>query len=401
MVFSHGLGGSKNTYSHIAGSLSSHGMVVITPEHRDGSAPVSIIQNSDAASSKVVEYRLIPHVYSPEAEDGRDKQLRIRLWELGLLHEALLKVDRGESVTNVAKQDVEYAQGDLSMFASMLDVYTPGRISWSGHSFGATTVVQFIKSIFYRDSTSSPSSYQSLFTPSEFSPIHQQITPSSPIILLDLWNPPLRSSKTAWLWDKPLPCYSAYGDGGSNLLAVLSESFFKWRANLDLTKAVVFPPQGPDRSPEKFTAPQVFYRMASAHLSQSDFSLLSPWLTKKFFKADEPIKTLSLNVRAILEMTRQNGINLALTSSLEMEEKASAKDSSLGIDFRDDRLSKGQDFTILATDASVKGWISLKADAYKNEIGEATNTNIGEKAIPSEAVVEGELMKTEKTVGKL
>lgn len=401
IVFSHGLGGSKNAYSHIAGSLSSHGVVVIAPDHRDGSAPISFVQNLDGTISKAVEYRSIPHVYSPEAEDGRDGQLRVRLWELGLVHEALLKVDQGEFLTNISAQHTDSTQGNLSMFASTLDVHTPGRISWSGHSFGATTVVQFIKSVFYRDSASAPSSYKPLFTASEISPISQQIIPSSPISLLDLWSPPLRSSKTAWLWDKPLPCYSATGAGGSNLLTILSETFFKWRANLDLTKTVIFPSKDADTPSQKFATPHVFYRMASAHLSQSDFALLSPWLTKRIFKADEPVITLSLNVRAILEVMRQDGINLALSSLLETEEQEGAKDSRPGNHPGDDNLSKGQDIKILATDGSVKGWVALKAEAYKNEIGEAANTKTSENANPAAAVIDGELMKTEKLAGKL
>lgn len=38
MVFSHGLGGSRNSYCHLLGSLASHGVVVVAAEHRDGSA---------------------------------------------------------------------------------------------------------------------------------------------------------------------------------------------------------------------------------------------------------------------------------------------------------------------------------------------------------------------------
>lgn len=406
-MFSHGLGGSKNAYSHIAGSLSSHGIVVIAPDHRDSSAPISFIRNLDGTIGKTVGYRTIPHEYSTEAEDGRDGQLRIRLWELGLIHEALLKMDRGESLTNIAAQHEDSVQGDLSMFASALDVYTPGRISWSGHSFGATTVVQFIKSVFHRDSTSSPSSYRPLFTPSEHSPISQQITPSSPISLLDLWCPPLRSTKTAWLWAKPLPCYSPSGAGGSNLLAILSESFFKWRANLELTKAIMFPPPQDAHKPpsKKYAAPHVFYCISSAHLSQSDFGLLSPWLTKKILKADGPIVTLSLNVRAILEMMRQTGIDLAAPSPSsphpEPEEQDASRPSPNAVEFGTHPLSDPQILSTDDDDGSVTGWVALEADSSRTEIGEATNTTTAEAAFPSEAVVDGELVKTEKVNGKL
>lgn len=401
MVFSHGLGGTKNTYSHLAGSLSSHGMVVIAPEHRDGSAPISIIRNVDGTRNKVVDYISLPHGHSQEVKDSRDAQLTTRLWELGLLHETLLKIDCGETLTTIATQHDRVAERDFAMFASKLDVHSPGCISWFGHSFGATTMVQFLKSVFYRSPTSVPSSYQPLFTPSKNSPITRQITSSSPLGLLDLWGPPLRSSKTAWLWEQPLPCYASSGPGGSSILAILSEAFLKWRANLKLTKRVVFPPQAIDGLlSENFTPPHVFYRIASAHLSQSDFGVLLPWLTKKIFKADDPVRTLRLNARAILEMMRQHGIELAPTSSADMEEEA-AEGSHPGVDSENEQLSKGQDSKILATDGSVKGWVALGPEvADKKQIGEAVNFKTSESATPSTAVIDGEIIRTESR-GKL
>ena len=51
MVFSHGLGGSRNAYSHLVGSIASHGMIVIAPEHRDGSTPISYIRDVPSNNS--------------------------------------------------------------------------------------------------------------------------------------------------------------------------------------------------------------------------------------------------------------------------------------------------------------------------------------------------------------
>lgn len=396
LVVSHGLGGTKNAYSHLAGSLSSHGMVVIAPEHRDGSGPISIIRNVDGTRNKSVDNISLPHVASQEVRDRRDEQLRIRLWELGLIHEMLLKIDRGETLTNIADDGERVAESDLGMFASKLDIHSPGCISWLGHSFGAATLVQFFKSVFYRSPTSAPPSYRPLFTPLEDSPITMQITSSSPLGLLDLWAPPLRSLKTSWLWEQPLPCYAPSGPGGSSLLVILSEAFFKWSVNLNFTKSVVFPPQATDQSSsQKFAPPHVFYRTASAHLSQSDFGVLLPWVTKNVFKAKDPVRTLRLNARAMLEMMRQNGIELAPTSSIDMDEEAAAEGSHRYADPGSGPLSKGQDLKILATDGSVKGWVALRpGDTEKNEIGEAVNTKTGENATPSAAVVDGEILKT-------
>lgn len=118
MVFSHGLGGSRNAYSHLVGSMSSHGVVVIAPDHRDGSAPISFIRDTSAVSpvkhgsekhhhrsspsvKRSIPYKALSHTPSREVEDGRNEQLRIRLWELGLAHELLLKLDQGANLTNL------------------------------------------------------------------------------------------------------------------------------------------------------------------------------------------------------------------------------------------------------------------------------------------------------------
>ncbi len=392
MVFSHGLGGSKNAYSHICGSVSSHGMVVIAPEHRDGSAPISFVQNPDG-KSKAVDYRPMPHTPSKEVEEGRNAQLKIRLWELDLIHEAILKLDRGENVPNLAAEALHddrktFSQGELSMFAFNLDVHTPGSISWSGHSFGAATIYQFVKSVFYRPTESTPASYQPLYVPSDSSPITEQITPSSPISLLDTWCLPLRTAQTEWLWKQPLPCYAPGGPGGSHLVAILSEAFFKWRGNLIQTKhALSADPSAEHPSALHHSPPNIFYPIASAHLSQSDFGVLFPWLTKKVLKADDPARTLRLNTRAILEAERRAGIEIADTSSADMEDEAGLK-----LSIRGDRASIGQDRKILASDGSVRGWIALKLGENDDKAGEAANAQSFKNASPAQAVMENEVM---------
>lgn len=423
MFFSHGLGGSRNAYSHILGSVSSHGVVVIAPDHRDGSAPMALIRGqNEGEKTKHVEYRSMPHTPSKEVEAGRYDQLRIRLWELGLAHEAVLKLDHGDEIVNLASKDEESTDQELNMFRDSLNIHKPGSITWAGHSFGAATVVQFVKSAFWRPSSQKRISepyleqYQPLYTPSPNSDIVKQITPDSSVALLDLWTLPLRGDPTRWLWNKPLPCYAPNGPGGANLLAILSEAFYKWRGNLVQTKKVLSSDPSSDHPALLSQPPRIFYPVSSAHLSQSDFGVLFPWVTKKVLKADNPERMLMLNTRAILQVMRENGVEVADTSKMDMEEEVlvgTAEKEMNGhanghmnehvngtvnkhvngmVTGRVESAAK-QDWKILATDGKVKGWVALGLG--EEEPGRVTNGMTDAEAMPSDGVMSGEVMDEE------
>ena len=385
MIFSHGLGGTQNAYGHLTGSLASHGMVVVAPEHRDGSAPISFIRSTDGSPPKAVDYRALPHKPSPEVDEARNKQLEIRLWELGLIHEALLKLDSSPAqLHNVVAPSSSHSDL-ISMFANALDVHTPGRISFSGHSFGATSIIQFVKSVYYHESPPS-NGYTPLYRPNPDSPVVSQVTPSTPVTLLDLWALPLLSSRASYLWSKPLPAYDLRQ--GSRPLAILSEAFFKWTANLRETKRAISPPIGKNFALE--ANPHIFYPIASAHLSQSDFGPLFPWATRKVFKAEDPERTMRLNVRAILESLRRSGVQVADTSALDME----SSNSDIPAEQPDGKQASHlvQDHKILATDGSIKGWIAIPLDSSNDGIVDG-NVHAIEANDPSDAIVQGEVMK--------
>ncbi|KAJ9646484.1 hypothetical protein H2199_002533 [Coniosporium tulheliwenetii] len=340
LVFSHGLGGTRNTYSHLAGSLSSHGIVVIAPDHRDGSAPIAYVRATSTSEAREVPYRNVPHKPSPDTWAQRDEQLKIRLWELGLVHDALLKIDQGAPLKNLdpnTPSNGHFHKGGpfdaLSLFRNALDIHRPGAITWAGHSFGAATTVQFVKS------------------PSGDSPLAQQITPQSPVMLLDLWCLPLHSPATAWLWAKPLPAYAPSGPGGTAILAVLSEAFFKWSSHLRETKRVLSESPTSDHPRRTKPPPRFFYAATSAHLSQSDFGVLFPWVTKRVFKAEEPVRTLTLNTRAMLQVMREAGIEVAETSKADREAAEEGRDDAAIVDPR----------------AGIRGWIPLTTDLDERE----------------------------------
>ena len=422
VVFSHGLGGSRNAYSHLLGSLSSYGVVAIAPEHREGSAPISYIKQGNGSDPTPIDYRSIPHTPSREVEEARDEQLRIRLWELGLVHSALLMIDEGAKVSNIASDvssNKTEIQNELLTFGGLLDVHRPGSITWAGHSFGAATVYQFVKSVFFRPSDrvlQSSQGYHPLYVPIENSSITSQITPQSTVALLDLWTLSLRSASTAWLWRKPLPCYESGGRGGANVLVILSEAFFKWRGNLISTKqAVSAGPSGDRRHDPRKSCPHIFYPVKTAHVSQSDFGILFPWATKKFMKAEEPERTLTLNVLAILELMRQSGKDVASLSDVDrlavletVQGTTNGHTISNAIhkkhihgngSLHPPKQPSKTDIDMLSPQSSIRGWIAVSVDV-EDKPGEATNEKTGSDADPSEAVMESEFMNSNGDQGK-
>lgn len=344
MIFSHGLGGSRNAYSHICGSLASHGLVVVAPDHRDGSAPVSFIKDDAKSMLKAVEYQYYPHVSTPEVEKGRNEQMKTRCWEIGVVHGALLKIDEGISMTNTQASE---ADDTLGNFKSRLDIHRTGKISWAGHSFGAATIVQFIKSVYHKEPV--------LFSHAG-KELSEQITSASPVSLLDLWAMPLSGTSTAALYDKPLP--ASCDTPSSPPLAILSKNFYKWTPNLQHTLHILSSPLS-----KAHAKAYIFYAVSSAHLSQSDFGILFPWITKKVLKVDEPERTLRLNVRAVLESLRRSGITVADTSALDKE-----IEDEQGIEVGQGG-ALGQDHVILAPNGNVREWVVIDAKEESKRLG--------------------------------
>ena len=244
--------------------------------------------------------------------------------------------------------------------------------SSTGHSFGAATTVQFVKSVYHKGSILYPSSSDAL---------SKQITPSSPISLLDLWAMPLTGTSTASLYNKPLPANC--GSPSTSPLVILSEGFYKWTTNFRHTLHILTRP-----SSGANVQPHIFYPLNSAHLSQSDFGLLFPWITKKALKVDEPERTVRLNVRAILETMRRGGITVADTSALDLE---IGDDQDLETEPNGSALV--QDQMILQHDRSIRGWVAVNADEESRRLGllgHIDGSANGEPKSPDEAVMKYE-----------
>ena len=344
VVFSHGLGGNANAYSSICGNLASCGTVVFAPEHRDGSCPVAFAKtkrSNSISSAYKVSYQKHAHRPDPEILKARNKQLRIRLWELELLYSAINTLNQGKPLKT-------YSMSNPPSFTSTLDLQ-PGKVTWAGHSFGGATIVQFVKSIFYHDALPTPPSnstetndWTPLYQPSKNSALLAQIAPQSPLVLLDLWTMPLRGSLTEWLWAKPLPCYASRTNQSANVLAIMSTEFAGYTDLITRMKALLSaepvatlsnlqhqsqiqpnqqpPPLSSSSSPTQSAtssnttltnpsnnSPLLFTVPNSAHLSQSDFGPLFPYLNRRFLKVDDPDAKIQINTRAILQAMRMSG----------------------------------------------------------------------------------------------
>ncbi|KIX07288.1 uncharacterized protein Z518_01941 [Rhinocladiella mackenziei CBS 650.93] len=422
VVFSHGLGGNYNTYSAVCASLASFGIVCVAPEHRDGSAPVTLIRSADGVETSI-RYQRHPHTPTTKVFNSRNAQLRIRLWELEQLYAVLSRLNAGQTFSNYAVARRRPARPPL--VRDTLDLQ-PGRVTWVGHSFGGATIVQFIKSVYYHQFLPSlqgtqyenDPDWRPLSSPVLSSELVRQITPDSPVGLLDLWAMPLRAELTKWLWEKPLPCYDRKPAPGTNndhttpnVVAIMTAEFYKHTELLIRMKAALSanPPEAiatlerqrdksnqgwnaaettalstppnkassetevhgcaaedtsdsdaegfslgsaisastsPSSAPSRSTSPspsrgrnktlspsssttsivpsfslsptslptppgpKLFLIPRSAHLSQSDFGLLFPKLTRYLMKAEQPKETIQLNVRAVLSVMRGAGLEI-------------------------------------------------------------------------------------------
>ncbi|KAK0383654.1 hypothetical protein NLU13_9565 [Sarocladium strictum] len=412
MIFSHGLGGGRNSYSYIAGSLASHGIVVVCPEHRDGSAVTTFMrspsQKPSDFKSRVVSYRRLAHDASPEIFEARDAQLRIRLWEMGLIHQALLALDNGFDYTNLNTSTIS-----LDQFRSKLNVHVPGSIVWAGHSFGATTMTQLLKSTYYADVSEIANMEKPLFRPGADSDIRKQITERSVTMLLDMWSMPLLSPDTSALFNRPLPLYDdkPSAAGGTALLAVESEAFFKWTEHLNVKARLLSPdPSAPVVDAKSFERPSgiklpepnFFYVVNSAHLSQSDFGVLFPWLTKKIFNAQQPERALRLNLRAQLQIMRANGIPVARTSNDDLVDGSYNDKLSVAKQKTDQHLvPDGLDDDQAIFDRSGKGlvdhWKWIDIIGFGDGGKDADGKTVTEKVEEGEEEMKGEIEPSEQS----
>jgi platelet-activating factor acetylhydrolase len=187
VLFSHGLGGSLEMYSHVNQQLASSGLVVVVLNHCDGSASVA-----SPADGQVEYYRQISREVRDNIDGAgfrfRNAQLRQRVRELRAVLTDLLDRKR-HAVT--AKTGTAAVTLDDVLFT-----VDAANVSAVGHSFGAATAL----TAAHEDDRIARA------------------------VLLDAWMEPVDEAARDGLGDR-VP-----------VLHLLSEHFFHWRDNFESTQ---------------------------------------------------------------------------------------------------------------------------------------------------------------------
>ena len=261
VIFSHGLGGNRSTYTHICGTLASHGFVVAALEHTEGSASTTVLDRGRYH----VPYRRPPNKGLTEEEMAvlrvfRGGQVQFRADEVTRCVGILDDIAAGTYIGGLEPSEPGI---DWKQFAGKLDV---NNMAVAGHSFGAAT---------------------------SLGALAPEVTDKTAAdryrcgIVLD-----------AWMFSLPRTITITHP------LLSINSSAFHWRANLVRLHAL-FPHLSTtiseaERKSHFLTQPN------TAHQNHSDFPLLLPNLMAKIKMSGtaEPIGVARVQNRAILGFLR-------------------------------------------------------------------------------------------------
>lgn len=153
VIFSHGLAGTRHTYTQYCSALASQGYVVLAVEHRDGSAPAVTLPPAPPAdglttptkqAERVLGYIKKDEIAWEGGESGslekfRTSQLEMRVREVYEAYQSFGRIVQGD-VSNVILERID-TEVRHSWAGSMRDKVDMSQVELTGHSFGAGTVV--------------------------------------------------------------------------------------------------------------------------------------------------------------------------------------------------------------------------------------------------------------------
>ncbi|EKM80049.1 hypothetical protein AGABI1DRAFT_120085 [Agaricus bisporus var. burnettii JB137-S8] len=257
VIFSHGLGGSRTTYSQFCSRLAASGRVVLALEHRDGTGIASIPKSwgiGDKSTNEPVLYLREEDVFWKDNEvvkeypkPLRGEQLNFRRDEVYIMYETFQKFLRGDA--GVEMETLDGAPFDKASWTNLTSegasvIKHHDDITFTGHSFGSATGFSLL-------ATQTPQGYQRI--------------PISKLVLLDPWMDPLPSPGPELYQSKEQP------QEPPKVLVINSEAFTLWKDHFSRLQDVmsVWEPQGQ----------RILTILGSQHISFSDFAVL-PGLVK-------------------------------------------------------------------------------------------------------------------------
>lgn len=289
LIFSHGLGGTRTTYSTVNGEFASYGFVVVAIEHRDGSGPRTFVnlphdENHPAKAlfndqDRHRGYRTMDYVFpkhnaydtSPANQvdrELREAQIELRLAEIEEAYHVLSQICNGMG-GEVAQKNIRVSgkHGASSRglqgveWERWINRFDLNEVTMLGHSFGAATTIEVLRHIKDR-----------------FSFIGQGI-------LYDPWGAPIQPLDTnpEFKIDTPILCIN-------------SEAFMYWPDNFKMIMSLCQEAKQNDKLVWMMTV------RGSIHISQSDFTLIYPHICSVLLKMSvNPIRAIDLNINASLE----------------------------------------------------------------------------------------------------
>ncbi|WWC90565.1 uncharacterized protein L201_005501 [Kwoniella dendrophila CBS 6074] len=254
VIFSHGLAGTRHTYSQFCAGLASEGYVVLALEHRDGSGPAVCLPSTDVGEkedSKVLHYIRQSDIKWAQGEDKslthfRTLQLDIRSREIyesyynfkNLIQQSSTSISTSSVLQEVGsskekEKDLEKKKQWVESLSGKVDF---DDLRLTGHSFGGGTVLHILQ-------TPSPDAKN---------------LPSLPIkqaIALDPWLEPI-----------PLPSSSTKSHPSMPpILVINSIGFTEWSTHFNRLVGMIKDAQG-----------SLVSIVGVGHQSFSDFPLLDP-----------------------------------------------------------------------------------------------------------------------------
>ncbi|KAM0793221.1 hypothetical protein ACM66B_000688 [Microbotryomycetes sp. NB124-2] len=282
IVFSHGLGGTRTTYSQYCGELASLGYIVAAVEHRDGTAPVSTVKFTDGRPDRQVLY-IRPQDIEFKGQklsqlEYRKQQLEMRYEEVRQVLGIFERLNDGQG-DEIARSNLRKTKGSetwLPQWQGKIDVRNS---TCAGHSFGGATTLQIL-----RAGNSFPFVQGIALDP--------WIDPIPKLSTLERFTSPAGDS-TDSKSSKPTTTPKEQLDIKVPLLTINSEAFTKWSDHYLKVYEIV----------KRVQNSRAWYTtlVGSVHMSFSDFPLLSPFIARKSGSRVDPQLGMTLFVEASRE----------------------------------------------------------------------------------------------------